>query len=257
MFRHAQLSLLPRLGFGACVLASNKLEQKSPVNTQSTHQSTKFLYPIKSNQRYLCQVAQWKKKGEDSWTICPIQSEPAQHHPRYLSETNSRFDHLLLGVFDGHIGPKLSKMASYSIPLQIQAFLQSAIANGKPVNYQFILAQSCKNFESLLMPFAYMSKPNTSEVAKEMVTLSYQGSCAALAILNTEKNEVHLGNLGDSRLLVINAREGTVKCESKDLNARTEEGKKLLLQEHPNETEEELIQRGYVTRIRRKKLSGA
>ena len=239
--------------FGACsAIGFRNQEEEWKVNNKSL----KFQIPSSNskNHQYLCEVAQWKKKGEDSWMILPVkgESDSPSFIKRYFSfhsqqnhtqSPNQKIHHLIFGVFDGHIGPNLSKIASYTIPLQIQASIETQQNNH---DYESILSNSCKNLDSLIMPFEYLVKPNSTKLLKEMVTLAYQGSCACLVILNTKTNEIHVGNVGDSRLIVIDAIEGKVKFETQDANCRTEFGKHLLMNEHPKETETELIQRGFV-----------
>jgi serine/threonine protein phosphatase PrpC len=193
---------------------------------QSINKKSLFRHP--EPQLFHVQVSQWNhKKAEDSWAVLPVWSQ------------KDNVQQVILGVFDGHIGKNCAKLASYSVPLAVRLALEQ---NPFPV-YQPLFESAFRFFDDFIMPFFFLT-PTENDLLENIVTLAFQGSCACLAVMDFKEKKVHVANLGDSRLLLVTLE--TEQALTQDANARTEYGRQLVCQQHPEESEKELFQRGYV-----------
>lgn len=183
-------------------------------------------FKFDSNRVY-AQVAQYYHKREDSWCIHQIKDK----------------NKIIFGIFDGHIGPEVSKIASFSVPLALHMSLTN-IPSWKPIHYSAIFDSVFTNLDHLLIPFEHVNRKKKSNVVEGMIQYAFQGSCACVAVYDIETERLHIANLGDSRLLILTNNH--IKVLTQDANAKTEFGRQLVRIDHPQETDSELFHRGYV-----------
>lgn len=154
----------------------------------------------------------------------------------------------IFGIYDGHAGPRLSRVLAQVLPTQIalslSKMLQTADARGEQHTNADVATALEEAFlwvdDKILQPsYTVPHKPVLDGNTFLGASLADEGSCALVAYHEPKRSMVHVANTGDSRAVLgrwdPNQQRYVAIAMSTDHTGFNEDERNRLTREHPGE----------------------